>query len=50
VTSCATGTVRRATFTPTGTTSGQLFVLLNPEHSLGVTDLAGNPVGRRYWL
>jgi hypothetical protein len=50
VTSCANGTVRRATFTPTGTTSGQLFVLLNPEHSLGVTDLAGNPVGRRYSL
>jgi hypothetical protein len=24
--------------------------VLNPEHSLGVTDLAGNPAGRRYTL
>jgi hypothetical protein len=47
-TSCADGSVRRATFTPAAPASSQLFVLLNPEHSLGVTDLAGNPVGRRY--
>ena len=47
-TSCATGTVRRAAFTPAAPATSQLFVLLNPEHSLGVTDLAGNPVGRRY--
>jgi hypothetical protein len=49
-TSCASGTVRRAAFTPAAPTTGQLFVLLNPEHTLGVTDLAGNPVGRRYTL
>jgi hypothetical protein len=49
-TSCASGTVRRAAFTPAASTTGQLFVLLNPEHSLGVTDLAGNPAGRRYTL
>jgi hypothetical protein len=49
-TGCATGTVRRAAFTPAAPTTGQLFVLLNPEHSLGVTDLAGNPAGRRYTL
>jgi hypothetical protein len=48
--SCATGTVRRAAFTPAAPTTGQLFVVLNPEHSLGVTDLAGNPAGRRYTL
>jgi hypothetical protein len=47
-TSCADGTVRRAAFTPAAPATSQLFVLLNPEHSLGVTDLAGNPVGRRY--
>jgi hypothetical protein len=47
-TSCAAGTVRRAAFTPVAPSTSQLFVLLNPEHSLGVTDLAGNPVGRRY--
>jgi hypothetical protein len=29
---------------------GQLFVVLNPDGSLDVTDLAGNPVGRRYTL
>lgn len=47
-TGCATGTVRRAAFTPAAPTADQLFVVLNPEHTLGVTDLAGNPVGRRY--
>jgi hypothetical protein len=46
--SCATGTVRRAAFTPAVPPTGQLFVVLNPEHSLGVTDLAGNPAGRRH--
>ena len=49
-TGCATGTVRRAAFTPAVPTTSQLFVLLNPEHSLGVTDLAGNPAGPRYTL
>ncbi len=49
---CATGALRRATFTPHPTVAplGQLVVELNPEHSLGVTDLAGNPAGRRYTL
>jgi hypothetical protein len=50
VADCATGAVRRATFSPAQPALGQLFVLLNPEHSLGVTDLAGNPAGRRYTL
>lgn len=50
--SCATGALRRATFAPHPTIAavGQLVVVLNPEHSLGVTDLAGNPVGRRYTI
>ena len=48
---CATGAVRRADFTPSTTPpAGQLLVELNPEHVLQVTDLAGNPVGRRYLL
>ncbi|MEO7979903.1 MAG: hypothetical protein ABI807_03240, partial [Sporichthyaceae bacterium] len=46
--SCATGALRKAVFTPHPTFAavGQLVVVLNPEHSLGITDLAGNPVGR----
>ncbi len=49
---CATGALRKAVFTPHPTFAavGQLVVVLNPEHSLGITDLAGNPVGRRYSL
>lgn len=48
--SCADGKVRRATFSPhpSFASVGPLSVVLNPEHSLGVTDLAGNVVGRRY--
>ena len=48
--SCAVGSVRTATYTPVPSfaPTGQLFVELNPDGSLGVTDLAGNPVGRRY--
>ena len=48
--SCAVGSVRTATYTlvPSFAPTGQLFVELNPDGSLGVTDLAGNPVGRRY--
>ncbi len=50
VVSCAVGSVRTATYTPLPSfaPTGQLFVELNPDGSLGVTDLAGNPVGRRY--
>ncbi len=50
--SCGSGALRRATFTPHPTVVpvGAVSVVLNPEHSLGVTDLAGNPVGRRYLL
>jgi hypothetical protein len=49
-TSCAVGAVRTATYSPVPSfaPTGQLFVELNPDGSLGVTDLAGNPVGRRY--
>jgi serine protease len=47
VVSCATGALRRATFTPHPSAAGQIYLTLNPEGSLGVTDLAGNPVGRR---
>jgi hypothetical protein len=52
VAACAAGSVRTATFTPAPTFAamGQLFVVLNPDGSLDVTDLAGNPVGRRYTL
>ncbi len=52
VAACAGGSVRTATFTPLPTfvATGQVFVVLNPDGSLGVTDLAGNPVGRRYTL
>jgi serine protease len=47
---CAVGTVRTATYVPAPSfaPTGQLYVELNPDGSLGVTDLAGNPVGRRY--
>ena len=50
VAACAVGSVRTATYVPAPTfaLTGQLFVELNPDGSLGVTDLAGNPVGRRY--
>jgi hypothetical protein len=47
-TSCATGNVRHAKFTPSSalTPTTQYVVALNPEHSLGVRDLAGNPFHR----
>jgi hypothetical protein len=46
VTDCATGQVRTARFSPNGPLAGSSYytVILNPEFSLGVTDLAGNPV------
>jgi Bacterial Ig-like domain len=46
---CATGTVRVATFTPTNPLAAgrDYSVMLNPEHTLSVTDLAGNPFKRR---
>jgi hypothetical protein len=52
VAACAVGSVRTATFAPLPTfvATGQVFVVLNPDDSLAVTDLAGNPVGRRYTL
>jgi hypothetical protein len=50
VTDCRTGEVRAADFTPvSGWTQDQsYYVMLNPEHSLGVTDLVGN-APRRWW-
>jgi hypothetical protein len=52
VAACSVGSVRTATFTPVPSfaATGPLYVELNPDGSLGVTDLAGNPVGRRYIL
>ena len=48
VTSCTTGHVREATFEPSVRLRPNQYYLveLNPEHSLGVTDLAGNPFDR----
>jgi len=48
VTNCETGRVRTARFTPTQAfvASGYYSVTPNPEFSLAVTDLAGNPVER----
>jgi Bacterial Ig-like domain len=48
-TSCTTGQVRTASFTPTVPldTNSYYQLTLNPEHRLGVTDLAGNPFDRR---
>ena len=45
---CTTGTVRVATFTPTNALAAGRFysVMLNPERTLSVTDLAGNPFKR----
>jgi hypothetical protein len=45
VTSCATGRVRTAAFTPTTpfTPLSDYQVELNPEHTLGLVDMAGNP-------
>jgi hypothetical protein len=50
VVDCAAGTVRQAAFTPTapmipGTNH---TLVLNPEHHLGLTDLAGNPYDPTY--
>jgi hypothetical protein len=47
-TSCADGMVRHATFIPTVDLEPGVHYafVLNPEHSLGVTDLAGNPFDR----
>jgi hypothetical protein len=49
-TSCATGEVRRATFDPeSDLLPGQDYlVVLNPEHQLSITDLAGNPFDRYF--
>lgn len=48
-TSCTTGQVRTAVFNPTADLNPfeNYVVELNPEHQLGVTDLAGNPFDRR---
>ena len=48
VVNCETGRVRTARFTPTHplAASSDYSVVLNPEFSLGVTDLAGNPFRR----
>jgi hypothetical protein len=47
-TSCTTGRVRKATFRPAAPFHPNQYYLvtLNPEHSLEVTDLAGNPFDR----
>ena len=47
-TDCATGTVRVATFTPASplVPSSDYWLVVNPEHTLDVVDLAGNPVYR----
>ncbi len=52
VTSCTTGHVREATFEPSVPLrpNRYYFVELNPEHSLEVTDLAGNPFDRDGFL
>ena len=48
VTNCDTGVVRTAAFTPSVPfESGKYYeIRLNPEHSRGITDLAGNPFDR----
>lgn len=44
---CLTGKVRKATFTPSAPLNNNYYqVELNPNHSLKVTDLAGNPFDR----
>jgi hypothetical protein len=49
--SCATGAVRRATYSSPATVPAEgISVELNPEHDLSLTDLAGNPIGRRYFV
>jgi hypothetical protein len=49
-TDCANGLVRRAAFTPDNpflqSDFSDFSVLLNPEHNLDITDLAGNPCHR----
>jgi hypothetical protein len=49
-TSCASGRVRTAAFHPDQPfgASRQFQVILNPEHNLAITDLAGNPCDRDY--
>lgn len=43
--SCETGPVRKASFTPSVpfTANGTYWLVLNPEHELALTDMAGNP-------
>jgi hypothetical protein len=49
--SCTSGAVRRATYSSPATVPTEgISVELNPEHDLSLTDLAGNPVGRRYFV
>ena len=49
--SCTSGAVRRATYSsPASVPPEGSSVELNPEHDLSLTDLAGNPVGRRYFV
>jgi hypothetical protein len=51
-TNCATGRVRKATFRPAAPFRPNQYymVILNPEHSLEATDLAGNPFDRHGYL
>jgi hypothetical protein len=48
-TSCASGSVRMASFTPAAAfvRGARYEIAVNPEHVLGLTDLAGNPAGPR---
>jgi hypothetical protein len=50
VVDCAAGPVRRAAFTPTSPMIPRTnhTLVLNPEHHLGLTDLAGNPYDPTY--
>ncbi len=41
---CQSGHVRAARFTPTTPVPVPLAVALNPEHTLGITDLGGNSI------
>jgi hypothetical protein len=51
-TDCAVGRVREASFSPTSPLAARraYAVVLNPEHTLAATDLAGNPYDRSDYL
>jgi uncharacterized lipoprotein NlpE involved in copper resistance len=50
-TNCLTGAVRHASFTPASPfdNGAYYYLQLNPNHTLGLTDLAGNPFDQQ-WL